>query len=193
MRNKTVVYKYLPILITALYWSCAPSIPPGSKFYKAEAPLTKEIAYSQSTPLKLQIPEGWFTSEDNECKCIDVWLIRNDFSATINLVTLDTSSTVDPEGNELSEMVVLSKKKRSEKLNTGFVQTKEDEYFTLDKKKYAAYEFKGDEGLPVRVIVFRYGDQYFELSAMPAYGVGKHPVNPQELFTVQQSVLNSIK
>jgi len=188
-------YKHLFVLLSVFCWSCASTapLPPGSRFYNTEFPLSTETAYSVSTPLEVKIPTGWFTAEDNDCKCIDLWLIRNDFSAAINLVQLDTPLIIDSLETELNRILAVSKETKSDKLPNGFIQSKEDEFFVLNDRKYAAYEYQGDEGMPIRVVVFRYNDKYFELSAVPAAGVGKRSVNTIELFNVQQSVLSSLK
>lgn len=185
---------FCSLLISLLLWSCAATPPTADKTVKTEYPLTKNIAYSLSSTLQLHVPAGWFTSEDNECNCIDIWLIRDDFSATINLMTLETDTIQDETPkDEIARLLTVSKEKRSAKLSDRFIQIKEDEFFVISERQYAAYEFQGDEGLPVRVVVFRYKDKYFEMSAMPASEVGGRPVNPTELFEVQKAVLSSIR
>jgi hypothetical protein len=163
--------------------------------YPSDYPLTDDIAYSSSTDLTVKIPQGWGTAEDQECKCIDLWLIRNDFSATLNLVTYEVNDTIRRKTLEgkLDTLLSYSKQLKKTKLKKEFKQAGDDEYFNVNGRPFAAYEYIGDEGLPIRVVVFQYQGRIFEFSAMPAKNVGGGNVDLEELFKVQQSVLSSIR
>lgn len=164
--------------------------------YNNDYPLTEDFAYSLSADFSVNIPEGWFTSEDNECKCIDLWLIREDFSATISFVPLDFLSSNPAnqlEEDLLKEAVLYSKTRRMAKLQENFHPYETDEYFKLRGNQYAAYQYIGDEGLPIRVVLFSYNGAYFEVSAVPSQQVGSGVVNPSDLFRIQQTVISSIK
>lgn len=187
---------WLFIIFTSaiLLSSCAHT--KGSRIYtETDYPLTKDSAYSASSSLSLKIPKGWTAAEDKDCKCIDLWLIREDFSATIDLFTINPGAIFQqhPEEDTLKVVMEFSKDLKKAKLKEKFKQVQEDEYFSLDNRNYGAYEYEGDEGLPVRVVVFRYKINFFELAAIPASAVGKRPVVPKDLFKVQQTILTSIK
>ncbi len=155
--------------------------------------LTDDIAYSQSSDLTLNIPKGWFTSEDNDCKCIDLWLIRDDFSATLNLVTLTMENIPKDEDNILDSLLQQSKNEKKAKLKNSFRILGEDKYFTINEKEFASYQYEGNEKMPIQIIVFSHQNHFYELSAVPASDVGKGKINPDELFKVQKAVLTSIK
>ena len=180
-----------------LFSGCATSkkVSENVSAYPADYPLTENIAYSSSTDLTVNIPQGWSTAEDQQCKCIDLWLIRNDFSATLNLVTYEVSDTIRKKTIEgkLDTLLSYSKQEKKSKLKEDFKQAGDDEYFNINGRPFAAYEYIGDEGLPIRVVVFQYQGRIFELSAMPAKDVGGGKVDTEELFKVQQSVLSSVK
>jgi hypothetical protein len=163
--------------------------------YPVNYPLTDDAAYSVSSSLQMKIPEGWFTAEDNECKCIDLWLIKDGFSASLNLVAIKYDSLLlkNVTLNELQLLFNYSKELKKAELKNNFLQTKEDDFFEINGIHFAAYEYQGDEGLPIRVVVFKYQNRYFEFSAVPAQKIGKAAVDPLELFKVQQSVLASIR
>ncbi|MEI7812084.1 MAG: hypothetical protein WCJ01_06615 [Ignavibacteria bacterium] len=165
----------------------------GSKLYSADYPLTRDTVYSVSGALTLRIPSGWTTAEDNDCKCIDIWLIRDDFSAMIDLFTLNIGAIFLPEQDSMLTAVNFSRELKIEKLKEKFKPVREDEFFELDNNRYAAYEYQGDEGLPIRVIVFKYGERFFELAAIPSGKVAGKTADTLELFRVQQSLLKSIR
>ncbi|MGE5400962.1 MAG: hypothetical protein ACM3S2_11210 [Ignavibacteriales bacterium] len=187
-----VILSSIFILSSFFFYSCART---GSVMYpKADFPLTKDIAYSLTSDMTVRIPKGWFASEDNECKCIDLWLIRNDFSATLNFVALNRDSISQRIAGDDSLLAAFeySRDLKKNKLGERYKSANKDEIFELNEQRFASYEYTGDEGLPVRVIVFRYKDRYFELSAMPAQQIGRGKVEPEELFRVQQAILTTI-
>ena len=61
------------------------------------------------------------------------------------------------------------------------------EVFEINKKQFAAYEYVDDFKRAIRVVVFSFGNKYYELSAIPF-----KTDNPQELYKIQNSVLSSI-
>jgi hypothetical protein len=184
-------------LLICLFSGCTATkkVSENVSIYPADYPLTDDIAYSLSTDLTVKIPEGWTTAEDQECKCLDLWLIRDDFSATLNLVTYEVNDTIRKKTIEgkLDTLLNYSKHLKKSKLKEEFKQAGDDEYFKAEGRPFAAYKYIGDEDLPIRVVVFQYQGRIFELSAMPAKKVGGGNIDTEELFRIQQSVLSSIK
>lgn len=190
--TKRTLLKYIGAGILVFICSCTPS---KKLLYSTDYPLSDDIAHSYSSSLTMKIPEGWFTAEDNECKCIDLWLIKNGFSASLNLMPLKYDSLLikNINGNELQVLFNYSKELKKSTLNEKFIQTKEDDFFEINGTQFAGYEYQGDEGIPIRVVVFKYRNKYFEFSAVPSQKISRQAINPEELFMVQQSVLASIK
>lgn len=202
LKRKSALFNYTLYIINFafliyLFSGCATSkkVSENVSVYPSDYPLTEDIAYSSSTDLTVKIPEGWTTAEDQECKCIDIWLIRNDFSATLNLVTYEVNDTIRKKTIEgkLDTLLSYSKQLKKSKLKEKYKPVEWDEYFKVNGKPFAAYEYIGDEDLPIRIVVFQYQGRIFELSAMPAKNVGGGKVDPEELFKVQQTVLSSIR
>lgn len=191
MTIKTLL-KYFSTGILLIVYSCTPS---KKLLYSTDYPLSDDIAHSFSSNLTMSIPDGWFTAEDNECKCIDLWLIKDGFSASLNLITLKYDSLLVKSiaEDELHLLLNYSKELKKSVLKDKFIQLKEDDFFEINSNKYAGYEYQGDEGVPIRVVVFKYKNKYFEFSAIPSQKISKQAINPEELFKVQQSVLASIK
>jgi hypothetical protein len=184
-------------LLICLFSGCATTkkVSENVSIYPANYPLREDIAYSASTDLTVKIPERWSAAEDEDCKCIDLWLIRDDFSATLNLITYEVNDTIRKKTIEgkLDTLVSYSKQVKKSKIKKEFKQAEDDEYFKIEGRPFAAYEYIGDEDLPIRVVVFQYQGRIFEFSAMPAKKVGGGKVDTEELFRIQQSVLSSIR
>ncbi len=152
-------------------------------------PLTNEIAKSKTTQLSVKIPQGWFTADDNECNCIDLWLIKDDYSETINFVSLnlDIKSRHEPGSDELSAALEASKDFKIAKYGKSLKGFTDEERFELNKKQFAVYQYINDVGRNVRVVVFEYGSKFYEVSAIPLKSD-----NLSKLYKIQNSVLSSI-
>jgi len=99
------IFSFLSILI--FIQSCGGI----SSIYNFNYPLTSEIAKAKSSALSVKIPKSWSAIEDNECKCTDLWLVKDDYSATLNFVTLnlDSVTTNNIRTDEINSLVQLSK------------------------------------------------------------------------------------
>lgn len=191
--KRALLLSFCAVLAFIMHACAAAEVRP---LYNSDYPLTEDYAYSLSADFSVNIPRGWFTSEDNECNCIDLWLIRDDFSATISFTPigfLNTNSAAQTQEEIIKEAVLYSKAQRMAKLQENFRPYETDEYFKLRGNQCAAYQYIGDEGLPIRVVLFSYNGKYFEVSAVPSQQVGSGVVNPAELFRIQQTVISSIK
>lgn len=175
--------------------SCAPSRIGSAIYPEADYPLSKDTVYSASSDLTFLIPRGWTTAEAGENKTLDLWLIRNDFSAALNLVALNADSIFHAQAVEDSLLFALnySRQLKINRMGAGYKAMREDEFFNFSMKRFGAYEYEGIEGLPVRVVIFNYKGRYFEFSAVPTQSVGQTKVDPKDLFRVQQSLIATIK
>ncbi|MCU7495607.1 MAG: hypothetical protein HF314_02415 [Ignavibacteria bacterium] len=189
------------VIITAVFSSpfffnsCATSRTGSALYPEADYPLTSDTAYSASSDLTLRVPRGWVKAEPGENKTIDLWLIRSDFSATMNLVALNADSIFHSGTVEDSLLFALnfSRQLKINRLGERYKALQEDEFFSFNQKRFGAYEYQGDEGLPVRVVIFTHKGMYFEFSALPTQAVGQGKVDPKELFRVQQSLIATIR
>lgn len=173
-------------ILLGIVQSCSSGL---SSLYDSNFTLTNEIAKAKSSQLSVKIPQGWFTAEDNENKLIDLWLVKDDYSATLNFVTLNLDSLTMKEiqSDDIKSVVEFSKvfkKARYGKTFGGFVN---QETFELNKKKFSAYEYLDDAKRNIRMVVFKWGNKFYELSAIPV-----KTQNLQELYKIQNSVLSSI-
>lgn len=167
-------------------FSCGGSL---SSIYDSSSPLSHETAKSKSSQLSVKIPQGWFTAEDNETKLIDLWLVKDDYSATLNFIALNLDSLTRKEirNDELKGAAELSKTFRKAKYGKSFKGFLNEELFEINKKLFSAYEYVDDSKRTIRVVVFKYSSKFFELTAVPV-----KPQDLQELFKIQNSVLTSV-
>lgn len=182
----TIIKIFLISILLYLVYSCSSSL---TSMYDSGYTLTNEIAKSKSSLLSVKVPSGWFMAEDNENKLIDLWLVKDDYSATLNFIALNIDSLTSKEirSDEIKSVVEFSKvfkKVRYGKTFGGFVN---QETFEINKKKFSAYEYSDDAKRNIRVVVFKFGNKFYELTAIPV-----KTKNLQELYKIQNSVLSSI-
>lgn len=206
IKNKNFLKKEALVFALLFFAACSSlylnSCKPAEKVsvYQTGYPLSDKDAFSLSGGLKVKVPQGWFASEDGECGCISIWLIRKDFSASLNFVQLNADSlsgmqTLPDERSKIETILAFSQRQRQSRLDGKFsvLETEDPRIFFIDKRPFGTYQYKGDEGLPVRTVVFLYGSSAYEVTAMPASETGRGSVDPAELFRVQQTLISSIK
>jgi hypothetical protein len=174
------------LAIIVLTYGCGSSL---SSIYDSNYPLSKETAKSKTSQLTVKIPQGWFAAEDNENNLINLWLVKADYSATLNFIALNIDSLTmkDIRGDEMNRIVKFSQAFRKAKSGKAMKEFINQEKFEINKKRFAAYEYVDDSKRTIRVVVFSSGNKYYELSAIPF-----KTDNPQELYKIQNSVLYSI-
>lgn len=184
MRNQLKII--LLFILIVLTHGCSGSL---SSIYDSNYPLTNETAKSKTSQLTVKIPQGWFTAEDNENNLIDLWLVKSDYSATLNFIAMNMDSLTMKEiyGDEINSLLKFSQTFRKAKYGKELKEFINQEKFEINKKQYAAYEYVDDSKRAIRVVVFNSGNKYYELAA-----ISFKNQNPLELYKIQNSVLYSI-
>lgn len=177
--------------ISLLLFSCSS----GKSLSEYQALLTREAAKSKSTEMKVKVPAGWFTALDNENNLIDLWLIKDDYSAMLNfaLINLDEAAVKESAGNTLAAAIKYSKKFKQAALKKELELVGEDEFGEIGSNTIVTYKCKNGAGAIVRVALFLYKDRIFELTAAPAPKTDLKSFSSEELFLVQDAVLSSIE
>lgn len=180
--------KRLLVLIFVLYLtSCSTAF---KSLYYFNYPLTPEIANSYDSQISVRIPEDWFTAIDNECHCIDLWLIKNDYTQSLNLtqINFDEAAMKEIEKLGINKLFDYSKIFVRVKLGNSFKGFFNEESFEINGNLFAGYQYLDSKNNPVRVIVFEYADRYYEFTA-----ISKDSGDFELLFNIQNSVLSSIE
>ncbi|PKL82813.1 MAG: hypothetical protein CVV24_08140 [Ignavibacteriae bacterium HGW-Ignavibacteriae-3] len=184
--QRSFVFYFLILILSLSLNFCSSGM--ASK-YESDYTFTNEISKAKSLQLSAKVPKGWFAAEDNENNLIDLWLIKDDYSATLNFVQLNLdSATVKEIGNdEINGLINLSKSFRIAKYGKAFQKFFNQEVFEINNKQFGAYEYIDGSKRTIRVAVFKTGKKYYELSAIPV-----KTENLPELYQIQNSVLSSV-
>jgi len=173
-------------ILASILLSCSGSL---FSLYNFDYPLTDETAYSTSTNIAVKIPQGWYSAEDNECKCSVLWLVKNDLSASLifNLITIDDETLKEISGSEVEKISGYNKLFVKAKLGKSFDGFFNEEIFEINGKRFAAYQYKDNAKRNIRVVVFKHKEKFYELAALQS-----GTTDPSELYKTQNTILTSI-
>jgi hypothetical protein len=163
--------------------------------YPADKQLMSETAAATNGDFGLRVPMGWFNSTDSKAAPgILIWLVKKDYSASLALTEIHTDEIglkqIKTEGLHAVAEISLSVKKEIAQQEPLLVGNFEN--FSLDDKDFCSYEYTTDKGYSKeRVVVFTLGKKWYELAAVPFSKRGRN-IDPDELFSIQNSVLHSI-
>ncbi len=165
----------------------------SSSLYESDYPLTADISRAENESLTVNIPKGWFSAEDNKENKLDLWLIKDDYSATISFIPINLDSQTEGRYGTISLNTIVEYSKLSQKLAhmNSFIDLMKNESFEMNYMQFRAYQFAGTNANSYRVVVFQLGDKYFECTA--AVKPPQSPEKLKEIFSVQNAVLKSIK
>ncbi len=178
-------------ILLALIYACSG----GRSVSDYKALLTNDFAKSKSADLKVKIPLGWFTALDNEKNAIDLWLIKDDHSALLNFAVINLDETAIKESNGYPIIAAVKYSKSFKKISSKeeFDILGDDEYFEIGTNTFGSYKYKSKSGEIARVVVFKYKNKIFELSAIPTIKTDKKLTPAEDLFFIQDAVLSSIE
>ena len=177
------------IILVVVLVSCTSS---RYSTYDSDYPLTNEIAKSKSGVLNVRIPQGWYSVLENDGKGIDLWLVKEDYSASLSFMAFNINSELQRSGNTLASILNFSKILKEKTLIEPFKQVGEDESFRINSFNCTGYKYYSNEGLLSRVVVFSYQEKYYELTAQPVKIESGASIESEELFSIQNSVIASL-
>lgn len=145
--------------------------------------------------MSLKVPSGWFAAEDNENNIFDIWLVKDDYSASMNLVPLNVDEKTLEEISDagIEGLLPISKSFRKMENVNGFKETLSSELFDYNDLEYASYQYFNDDNRAERVVLFIYQDLPFELTVSCENSGKCDELFMHELFKIQNAVLLSIK
>ncbi|OGU34607.1 MAG: hypothetical protein A2068_07565 [Ignavibacteria bacterium GWB2_35_6b] len=157
--------------------------------YKSDYPLSSERAKSISKSFSLQIPDGWFSTADNEKNSFELWLNNKDNSAAITFINIIADEKAVESDNELEKLLNYSKVVKKAELGKNYKELEYEEYFELNGTPCAALVFINKENKKGRIVVFEFDGHYYESTATV---LNEEKISEKDLFVIQNSVLKTI-
>lgn len=174
------------LIIIVILYSCGSS---STSIYTSDYLLSNDKAYSKTSNIYVSLPQDWFTAEDNECKCTELWIVKNDYTASISFRKINIEPSILGEfgESEPEKVADYSKIFTRAKLGKNFDKFSGEETFLISGKKAAAYQYVNDKDQRVRVVIFKHFDKFYESEAISN---GYKDLN--ELFRIQNSILSTL-
>ncbi len=157
--------------------------------YTPDYNLTNEIAYAKGVNLSLNIPQGWFSAEDNNNAEIVLWIVKDDYSTSINFRQIHSNESTPEKNNrlQLEKLASYNKTFVRAKYGTENISFMNEEVFEFNGNIFIAYEYLTNQGIRIRTVLFKYKENYFESNAVTVTS------EFEKLYSVQNSVLSSLK
>jgi hypothetical protein len=178
--------KIVSVILSLIIVSCSGS---DITINNSALKLSGEKAYSKTTNLYVNLPNDWFVAEDNECNCIDLWLVKNDYSASIAFKKINYEN-INDDDNALLQIEQLNKYGKSfvaANLKIDFKNIPSESTFKINQNYFSAYRYKNDKEFYVRTVVFKHLGKFYECEA-----VAKNSGFADELFSLQNDVLSTL-
>jgi hypothetical protein len=178
-------------IVSVLFLAGCASVP-----YESNYPMTEEIVKSLNDDVQLKVPKGWFaTADESNAPNLLVWLVREDYGATmaISEIKADETTRKQLERKGLEALAAISFALKAERAKGKAELVVKAKEFKLNGRKFCSYEYSTDgRKTVIRVVVFDTGKHLYDFAVVPAEKEGVK-FDPQNLFTIQQSVLNSMQ
>lgn len=157
--------------------------------------LTNETVKGNNSSIEARVPVGWYQASDNQHNLIDIWLIKEDNSAVLNLIRLniDDASVKEAGGSQLEASLKYSKTFKKASADYTFELAGENEYTSIGSFSAGIYKYKTKSGATARVLLFVYEGTVYEITAAPAPKANLQNFNYEELFRAQNALLSSVE
>ncbi|MCK5087672.1 MAG: hypothetical protein KAQ90_09125 [Melioribacteraceae bacterium] len=152
---------------------------------------TPERAVSKTSGLSVQIPKGWHQVDANDSTFIDLWLVEDNFNASISLLPIHTNMKI--ETTNLYDYFEYSKVLNKVKYDNNIEISSEDKPYVINDALAAVYNFTTTQNQYYRVIVFQLNNNFYELTALLDERLSQNNISKDELARIQDYLLASIK
>jgi len=190
--NKNYKFNLLVVsvfCISFLFFACSSA---NKSIYNNDFQLTSQRAFSRDSSYSILVPQGWFYSFDNDCNCSDIFLVRQDLNASLSNLQINykTNSDFDLIKNKLLDY---SKIMKEAELKNKLIEIGKPEFFNIGNIQCAAYQYYNNESLPVRTVLYKFDNRYFELNAYITEDGLKNKIIPADLYNAQNTILGTLK
>ncbi|GBD89785.1 hypothetical protein BMS3Abin04_00497 [bacterium BMS3Abin04] len=144
-------------------------------------------ALSESGKLRVEIPAGWFKAIDNDKKLIDLWLVKDDYSASIKFIPIVIHNS---SSSNLESAVFYSKIFLKTSVGNNFRKFISETNDIFNSKAVSFYKVLLKDGRLLRCAVFEEKGNYYEniINYLKPASVSEI----DELFNVQTDLLKSL-
>jgi len=146
---------FLFVVITIFVTSCS-----SNKYSHADIDkyLTNQRVKAKTSPISLQVPQGWHVVDANNEAFIDLLFVRNDLNVSLSLLPFHSNSSSNTLEKNFESSILLQQAKYKNKI----VIAKEPPQ-KIGEKTVVTYNFSVD-GKNYRVMLFDHNSKSYELT-----------------------------
>jgi hypothetical protein len=156
-----------------------------STIYDSDVILSNRTVNSGITDLRVHIPKGWFFTEAQKDNFIDIWLTRDDYSASIIFLPIYIENTDFNTDNISLDRIFELVKVKAEAEGNAIINPREKLIF--NENSLLAFEFTNPEDELLRTVIFPFNGVFYQCRAI----IMNSEADPSEIFNIQNSVLKS--
>ncbi|MBZ0179919.1 MAG: hypothetical protein K8F36_11550 [Melioribacteraceae bacterium] len=184
--------KYLFFFLLILIYGCGAS---NTSVFKNDVELGPVVYSNKEYGITMRLPSGWEILKENECNCTKVWIVRNDYGASLNLsrIYLDHITNEEIQKAPIEILLAYIKTLKAAEMNGRFAQIGKNELFKIGSRDYGAIIYYGKNNMPVRSIIFKHKNYFYQFDAyVTEPGIG-NKLLPDEVYSIQNAVLASVE
>lgn len=184
--------KYLIFFLLILLYGCGAS---NTSVFKNDVKLSPVVYSNKEYGITLRLPAGWEAIKENDCNCTKVWIVRNDYGASLNLtrIYLDYITNEEIKKAPIEILLAYIKTLKAAEMNGRFAQIGKNELFKIGSRDYGAIIYYGKNNMPVRSVIFQHKNYFYQFDAyVTESGIG-NKLLPDEVYSIQNEVLVSIE
>jgi hypothetical protein len=167
----------------------------SSSRYSTDYPLSSYSRTSTDGEFQYRVPQGWFAALDDplvQQPSSTIWLLRNDYRATIAVSELKVDSVALSELRRYP-ITRVAQLTMALAVNGGSsILQRTPETFTISGREFCGYEVENPEtGENMRIVVFAAGGKLYEATALLKGKEGSEDM--YAMLAAQQSFLKSLR
>ncbi len=182
--------------LTLSFFNCAPSkYKIEGAIYSPAAVTFTELVSTHKKSFSAAVPFGWFSTMDKNLDLDEIWLVKENYSGVIKIGTIHFPLPLEKQGLEEKLLISaeLSLELMKRKFGDKFSIVRKPSLFKSENVLYSDYEFKFENDQFGRVVISKNKDLTFEVFAYTSDYQASHKISTLELYSIQQSLLNTIQ
>lgn len=181
------------IVVVTSVSGCLPSLRISESEYRIFK-LTNERAESRDRDFFVLVPPNWFPTKDNNYNANEIWLVNENYTSVIVVKKINSLSKqiVKDQNEQLISLARTSLTLHKRKNEKSFRLNLTPKLFKNGNLIYASFEYGFGDHQIARVVITQVDDDYFESIAYTT-GKGSGKISLIELYSVQESVISSLK
>ncbi len=185
--------KKLVCLLLIVLAGCAPTLKIEQSNFSLVS-LSNEMGLSPASTFLVYIPNNWFQTRDENYPADEIWLVNENYSSVITIKRINLLKPLS-EKNKIETIQSLARNEvflQKRKYEQTFKVIEPPRPFQNGNLIYSAFEYSFGNNQFGRIVILEKENNFFEVNAYTT-NEGSGRINTLELFSIQESVAQSLK